>query len=103
MVSFLLALALIAALALPWNVFVAGGWPVALALLAGFAAAWILIGDSLGLERAARERVTEGVVVGARRGASPLGRGGTARDCAATQTRPPANATEMRPPVSRWT
>jgi Protein of unknown function (DUF2877) len=43
-------------------------------LLAGFAAAWILIGDSLGLDGAARERVTDGVVVGARRGASPLGR-----------------------------
>jgi Protein of unknown function (DUF2877) len=43
-------------------------------LLAGFAAAWILVGDSLGLDGVARERVTDGVVVGARRGASPLGR-----------------------------
>jgi hypothetical protein len=43
-------------------------------LLAGFAAAWILVGDSLGLDGVARERVMDGIVGGARRGASPLGR-----------------------------
>ena len=31
---------------------------------------------------------------------APLGRGGVARDCAAIQTRSPAKATAMRPPVS---
>ena len=43
-------------------------------LLAGFAAAWTLVGEALGLVRAARERVTAALCAGARRGASPLGR-----------------------------
>lgn len=43
-------------------------------LLAGFAAAWTLVGDALGLDRAARQRVTAALVAGAERGASPLGR-----------------------------
>jgi hypothetical protein len=43
-------------------------------LLAGFAAAWILVGESLGLDGAARELVTEAIFAGAERGASPLGR-----------------------------
>jgi hypothetical protein len=42
-------------------------------LLAGFAAAWILVGDALGLDRAARGRVADGLVGGARHGASALG------------------------------
>jgi hypothetical protein len=42
-------------------------------LLAGFAAAWILLGDALGLDRAARARVADGLVAGARYGASALG------------------------------
>jgi hypothetical protein len=38
MVAFVLVLALIAAGALVWNLFVVGGWPTALALLTGLAA-----------------------------------------------------------------
>jgi hypothetical protein len=43
-------------------------------LLIGFAAAWTLVGESLGLDGAARERVTAALFAGAERGASPLGR-----------------------------
>lgn len=43
-------------------------------LLAGFAAAWTLVGESLDLDGAARRRVTEALLAGAARGASPLGR-----------------------------
>jgi len=43
-------------------------------LLAGFAAACTLVGDSLGLDGAARARTTDGIFAGAERGASPLGR-----------------------------
>jgi hypothetical protein len=43
-------------------------------LLAGFAAAWTLVGDSLGLDGAAREHVTDALFAGAEHGASPLGR-----------------------------
>jgi hypothetical protein len=43
-------------------------------LLAGFAAAWTLVGDSLGLDRGACARVTGAVLAGAAGGASPLGR-----------------------------
>jgi hypothetical protein len=42
--------------------------------LAGFVAAWTLVGEALGQDRAVRERVTDAVVSGATRGASPLGR-----------------------------
>jgi hypothetical protein len=42
-------------------------------LLAGFAAAWTLVGQSLGLDGAARARVTAALVGGAEHGASPLG------------------------------
>jgi hypothetical protein len=42
-------------------------------LLAGFAAAWTLVGDALGLDRAALGRVADGLVVGARHRASALG------------------------------
>jgi hypothetical protein len=43
-------------------------------LLAGFAAAWTLLGESLGVDGAALARVTDALVAGAERGASPLGR-----------------------------
>jgi hypothetical protein len=43
-------------------------------LLAGFAAAWILVGDALGLDRVARERVTAALFAGAELRASALGR-----------------------------
>jgi hypothetical protein len=43
-------------------------------LLAGFAAAWTLVGESLGLGGAAHQRVTDAILAGAERGASPLGR-----------------------------
>jgi hypothetical protein len=43
-------------------------------LLAGFAAAWTLVGQSLGLGGAPRRRVTEALVAGGEAGASPLGR-----------------------------
>jgi hypothetical protein len=43
-------------------------------LLAGFVAAWTLVGEVLGRDRAACERVTDAVVAGAERGASHLGR-----------------------------
>jgi hypothetical protein len=43
-------------------------------LLAGFAAAWILVGEARGLDRVARERVTEALFAGAERRASALGR-----------------------------
>jgi Protein of unknown function (DUF2877) len=42
--------------------------------LAGFAAAWTLVGASLGLDGAACRRVTDALLAGAARGASPLGR-----------------------------
>ena len=42
-------------------------------LLAGFAAAWTLVGESLGLGGVARQRVTDAILAGAERGASPLG------------------------------
>ena len=42
--------------------------------LAGFAAAWTLVGASLGFDGAERRRVTHALVSGARAGASPLGR-----------------------------
>ncbi len=50
-------------------------------LLAGFAAAWILVGDSVGLDGATRERVTAAIFAGAKRGASPLGRAWLAHAC----------------------
>jgi hypothetical protein len=43
-------------------------------LLGGFAAAWALVGEALGLGGARRERVTDAIREGAERGASPLGR-----------------------------
>jgi len=43
-------------------------------LLTGFTAAWILVGESLGVDAVARERMTAAIVAGAERGASPLGR-----------------------------
>jgi len=43
-------------------------------LLAGFVAAWALVGEAMGLDRAACARVTAAVVAGGERGASPLGR-----------------------------
>ena len=43
-------------------------------LLAGFVAAWTLVGDALAVDHAARARVTGAVLAGAARGASPLGR-----------------------------
>jgi hypothetical protein len=43
-------------------------------LLAGFVAAWTLVGDALAVDSAARTRVTGAVLAGAARGASPLGR-----------------------------
>jgi hypothetical protein len=43
-------------------------------LLAGFAAAWALLGASLALDTAAKSLVTTALVAGAARGASPLGR-----------------------------
>jgi hypothetical protein len=42
-------------------------------VLAGFAAAWTLVGQSLGLDGAARARVTTALVGGAQHRASPLG------------------------------
>jgi hypothetical protein len=42
--------------------------------LAGFAAAWTLVGESLGLDSARRLRVTSALLSGALAGASPLGR-----------------------------
>lgn len=50
-------------------------------LLAGFVAAWTLIGESLGQDGTACERVTAAVVAGAERGASPLGRVWLAHAC----------------------
>jgi hypothetical protein len=41
--------------------------------LSGFAAAWVLVGESVGLSGAARARVTTALCRGARAGASPLG------------------------------
>jgi hypothetical protein len=43
-------------------------------LLAGFAAAWCLVGESLGVDAVARQHVTAALFAGAERGASPLGR-----------------------------
>ena len=43
-------------------------------LLAGFVAAWTLVGEALGRDRAGCERVTAAVVAGGERGVSPLGR-----------------------------
>jgi hypothetical protein len=43
-------------------------------LLAGFAAAWILVGESLGHDGAAHQRVADAVLAGGESGASPLGR-----------------------------
>jgi hypothetical protein len=43
-------------------------------LLAGFVAAWTLVGEGLGGDRDAIERMTAAVVAGAARGVSPLGR-----------------------------
>jgi Protein of unknown function (DUF2877) len=43
-------------------------------LLTGFVAAWTLIGEALGRDRLAGERVTAAIATGAARGASPLGR-----------------------------
>jgi hypothetical protein len=43
-------------------------------LLAGFVAAWTLVGEALGQGHAACERVTAAIVAGATRAASPLGR-----------------------------
>ena len=50
-------------------------------LLAGFAAAWILVGDSAGLDGTTRERVTAAIFAGAKRRASPLGRAWLAHAC----------------------
>ena len=43
-------------------------------LLGGFAGAWALVGESLGLGGARHQRVTDAIREGAERGASPLGR-----------------------------
>jgi hypothetical protein len=43
-------------------------------LLAGFAAAWALVGESQGLVGESRRQVTDAICRGAARGASPLGR-----------------------------
>jgi Protein of unknown function (DUF2877) len=43
-------------------------------LLAGFAAAWTLVGESRGLDAAARQRVARALYAGAQAGASRLGR-----------------------------
>jgi hypothetical protein len=50
-------------------------------LLGGFAAAWTLVGESLGVPVEASTRVTEGLRVGAKSGASPLGRAWLAHAC----------------------
>lgn len=50
-------------------------------LLAGFAAAWVLVGESLGVDAAARERVAAALRAGAEAGASPLGRAWLAHAC----------------------
>jgi Protein of unknown function (DUF2877) len=42
-------------------------------LLTGFVAAWTLVGEALGRDRAGCERVTAAVVAGGERGVSPLG------------------------------
>jgi Protein of unknown function (DUF2877) len=42
-------------------------------LLAGFVAAWTLVGEAVGRDRPAREHVTATIATGAVRGASPLG------------------------------
>jgi hypothetical protein len=43
-------------------------------LLAGFAGAWILVGEALGQDGAAHRRVTDALLSGGESGASPLGR-----------------------------
>jgi hypothetical protein len=43
-------------------------------LLAGFGAAWLLVGESVGLDGTWRRRVAEALVAGGSAGASPLGR-----------------------------
>jgi hypothetical protein len=50
-------------------------------LLGGFAAAWTLVGESLGVPVEASTRVTDALRVGAERGASPLGRAWLAHAC----------------------
>jgi hypothetical protein len=50
-------------------------------LLAGFAAAWALVGEALGIDRATRTRVTAAIRAGAAPGASPLGRAWVGHAC----------------------
>jgi Protein of unknown function (DUF2877) len=50
-------------------------------LLAGFAAAWTLLGESLGVDDVARRQVTQTLVSGAERGASPLGQAWLGHAC----------------------
>jgi hypothetical protein len=50
-------------------------------LLAGFAASWILVGEALGQDGAAHQRVADALLTGGESGASPLGRVWLAHAC----------------------